>query len=72
MSKMTLIKLRRFADWSASLLFAYIQRLVLSDEKVRAGCFAFIFVHMSCYCKCFVALPHSDVGCSEVYDCGIS
>ena len=28
----------------------------------RAGCFAFIVLRMSCYCKCSVDLPHGAVG----------
>ena len=35
------------------------------DEEERAGC-------LSCYCKCYVALPHDAVGWSAVCDCGIS
>ena len=37
----------------------------------RAGCFAFIVLRMSCYCKCVVTLPHGAVGWSAVCDCGI-
>ena len=36
-----------------------------------AGCFAFIILRMSCYCKCSVTLPHGAVGWSLVCDCGI-
>ena len=35
----------------------------------RAGCFAFIVLRMSCYCKCSVILPHTAVGWSDVCDC---
>ena len=42
------------------------------DDKVKAGCFAFIVFWMSCYCKCPVALPHSAKDGSAVCDCGIS
>ena len=28
------------------------------EEERRAGCFAFIVLRMSCYCKCSVTLPH--------------
>ena len=42
------------------------------EEEERAGCSAFIVLRMSCYCKCFVALPHGAMGWSEVCDCGIS
>ena len=38
----------------------------------KAGCFAFIVLQMSCYCKCSVALPHGVMGWSAVCDCGIS
>ena len=40
------------------------------EEKV--GCFAFIVLQMSCYCKCYVALPHGAMGWSAVCDCDIS
>ena len=36
------------------------------DEEERAGCFAFIVFQMSCYCKCFVTLPHHAMGWSAV------
>ena len=42
------------------------------EEEDRAGCFAFIVLRMSCYCKCSVTLPHGAVGWSAVCDCGIS
>ena len=42
------------------------------DEEDRAGCFAFIVIWISCYCKWSVALPHCAVGWSAVCDCGIS
>ena len=42
------------------------------EEIERAGCFAFIVLWMSCYCKCSVTLPHCVVGWSTVCDCGIS
>ena len=35
-------------------------------------CFAIIVLEMYCNYKCSVALPHSAVGWSAVYDCGIS
>ena len=38
----------------------------------RAGHFAIIVFRMSCYCNCFVALPHGAVGWPAVCDCGIS
>ena len=43
----------------------------LHAEK-RASCFAFIVFRVSCYCKCFVAVPHDAVGWSAVCDCGMS
>ena len=36
-------------------------------EEEKAGCFAFIFFLMSCYCKCPVALHHRTVGWSVVF-----
>ena len=42
------------------------------DEKERAGCFAFVVLWMSCYCKCPIALSHGVVGWSVVSECGIS
>ena len=43
------------------------------DEIERAGCAAFIFLRMSCYCKySSVALPYGAVGWSSVCDFGIS
>ena len=42
-------------------------------EKIEnAGCFAFIVLQMSCYCKCSVALPLTAMSWSAVCDCGIS
>ena len=49
----------------------FVSILVLEEEK-KAGCFAFIVLLMSCYCQCFVALPHGSMGWSAVCDCGIS
>ena len=40
-------------------------------EEERAGCFAFIVLLVSCYCKCSVALSHGAMGWSAVCDCGI-
>ena len=39
-------------------------------KKRERGCFAFVVFQMSCYCNCFVALPHGTVGWSAVCDCG--
>ena len=32
------------------------------EEEEKAGCFAFIVLQMTCYCKRSVALPHGAVG----------
>ena len=42
------------------------------EEEAKAGCFAFTALRIRCYCKCFVALPHSAVNWYAVCDCGIS
>ena len=42
------------------------------EEEGKAGCFAFVFLRMSCYCICSVALSYCAVGWSAVFDCGIS
>ena len=42
------------------------------EEEEKAGCFALIALHISCYCRCSVALPHVAVGWSALCDCGIS
>ena len=42
------------------------------DEEERAGCFAFIVLRMSGYCKCSVTFPHGALGWSAVCECGIS
>ena len=42
------------------------------EEEERAGCFAFIVLRISCYCKCSVAFPHYVVGWSGAYDSCIS
>ena len=42
------------------------------EEEEKAGCFAFIVLQMSCYCKCSVTLPHGAVRYFAVCDCGIS
>ena len=42
------------------------------EEEEKAGCFAFIVLQMTCYCKCSMALPHGAVGWSAVCDGGIS
>ena len=47
----------------------FLQRI---DSNAKAGCFAFIVLLMSYYCKCFVALPDRAMGRSAVCDCGIS
>ena len=42
------------------------------EEEEGAGCFAFNFLRMSCYCKYSVTLPDGAVGRSAVCDCDIS
>ena len=37
----------------------------------RAGCFTLFVLLMSCGCYCSIALPHSAMGLSALYDCGI-
>ena len=39
------------------------------EEEERAGCFAFIVLLMSYYCKCSVTLPHGAVGWSALGEC---
>ena len=31
-------------------------------KRKRAGCLASIVLRMSCYCKCYVTLPHGAMG----------
>ena len=40
------------------------------EEEENAGCFASNVLHVYCYYKCSVALPHGAVGWSAVCDCG--
>ena len=42
------------------------------EEEEKAGCFAFIALQISCYCRCSVALYHGALGWSALCDCGIS
>ena len=42
------------------------------EEVEKSGCFAFIVLQTSCYCKCSMALPHGALGWSAVCDFGIS
>ena len=42
------------------------------EKEERAGCFAFIVLRMSCFCKCSVALPHGAFGWSAACYYGIS
>ena len=47
----------------------YFQSILVCNDlekEEKAGCFAFIVLKMHYYCKCFVALPHGDVGWSAV------
>ena len=62
-----------YADTSAESknMFLSIALLNLEGEE-KAGCFAFIALHMFCYFKCSVALPHGAVGWSAACDYGIS
>ena len=46
--------------------------VIITNHKLRAGCFAFIVFWVSCYCKCPVAPPHGALGWSAVCDCGTS
>ena len=50
----------------------FVFSLVEEEERAGAGCFSFIVLRLSCYCKCPVALPHGTVGWSALCDCGIS
>ena len=52
-------------------LFPFYFCYHLEDEE-RDGCFAFIVLWMSCYCKSYVIIPHGTVGWSALCDCGIS
>ena len=56
------------------IIIVFVSFLVCNqlDEEERAGCLAFIVFRMSCYCKCFVALPRGAVGWSAICDSGIS
>ena len=56
-------------------LFFYVLLCVLSSfaillkrKRERVGCFAFIVLRMSCYCKSSVTLPRGAVGWSAVCD----
>ena len=42
------------------------------DGKEKAGCFISIVILVFCHCKCSMAFFHGAVGCSVVYDCGVS
>ena len=42
------------------------------EEEEKAGCFAFIVLRMSGYCKCSLTLPHGAVCWYVVCNCGIS
>ena len=50
----------------------YVKPLFDVEEEERVGCFAFVVLRMSCWCKCSVTLPHGAMGWSAVCDCGIS
>ena len=52
-------------------LFCFVLLCVLHlEDEERAGCFAFIVLQMSCYCKYHVTLPHGAVGWSALFDLG--
>ena len=40
-------------------------------KHINAGYFTLIVSLISCYCKCYMTLPHGVVGWSAVRDCGI-
>ena len=42
------------------------------DGEDRADSLNMFVFHMSCDCRCSVALPHDAAGWSAVWDCGIS
>ena len=44
---------------------------LLFDGKERACCFTLFVFLVSCGSYCSVVLPHGDVGCTAVCDCGI-
>ena len=48
------------------------KKIKFSEMDEKAGCFAIIVLQIYCYYKCYVALPHGDVGLSAVCDCDIS
>ena len=52
--------------------FVSIQFCNHLEEEEETGCFAFIALQISCYCKCSVAIPHGAVGWSALCDLGIS
>ena len=55
-----------------ALLYVHSSFAFILKKEEKAGCFAFIVLQMSCYCKCSVGLPHSAMDWSAVCDCGIS
>ena len=44
------------------LVFVLVVITLCLDEEERAGCFLFMVFGTSCYCTCFVGLPHGAVG----------
>ena len=65
-----------FVGILCSSMFWYALFYVLSSfaiilTRMKDGCFAFIVILVSCYCKCPVALLHCVVGGSAVCDCVI-
>ena len=47
---------------SESSLLVYSIITAIACEEKRAGCFAFVFLYMSCYRVCAVAPPGGAVG----------
>ena len=58
--------------WDAFLCALSSFASILKRKKERAGCFAFIVLRISGYCKCSVAFPNDLVGWSGDYDSCIS
>ena len=54
---LNLRRLRRFCVCLCFCMNSFVSFLVLQWERERTGCFSFILLRMSCYCKCSVALP---------------
>ena len=61
-----------FGPWFVIQYFVSFKFCNPLDWEERAGYFTFIVFLMSCYCYCYVALPHGAVGWYAVCDFGIS